>query len=59
MSKIINTIVAIALVSLFPALSLYAGTQGQVYTRDQTVMVAEDFIKDSPTYSFDGIKDSI
>jgi hypothetical protein len=59
MSKIINTIVAIALVSLFPALSLYAGTQGQVYTRDQAVMVAEDFIKESPTYSFDGIKDSI
>ena len=59
MSKTINTIIAIILVGLFPALSLYVGTQGNGYTKENAVLIATQFLKGSPTYSFDGIEDSI
>jgi hypothetical protein len=59
MRKTLNTIIAIALVGLFPALSLYAGTQGDGYTKENAVLIATQFMKSSPTYSFDGIEDSI
>ena len=59
MSKTLNTIIAIALVGLFPALSLYAGTQGDGYTKENAVLIATQFLKGSPTFSFDGIEDSI
>ena len=59
MSKTINTIIAIALVGLFPALSIYAGTQGPDYTEEQAILIATDFLKKSPTFSFDGMEDTI
>ncbi len=59
MSKTLNTIIAIALVGLFPALSIYAGTQGDVYTEENAVLSATQFLKGSPTYSFDGIEETI
>jgi len=59
MSKTLNTIIAIALVGIFPVLSIYAGTQGDGYTQENAVLIATQFLKSSPTYSFDGIEDSI
>ena len=54
-----NTIIAIALVCFFPALSIYADTLVQDYSNDQYAQMAIQFIMDSPTYSFDGIEGSI
>ncbi|MBD3207566.1 hypothetical protein GF319_14640 [Candidatus Bathyarchaeota archaeon] len=59
MKRTLNTIVSIALLSLFPALFLYQGAQGQINTEEQAVRLATDFLKNSPTYRFDGIDDSI
>ena len=59
MSKTLNTIIAIALVGIFPALSIYAGTQGDGYTQENAVLIATQFLRGSPTYSFDGIEDTI
>ena len=59
MSKTLNTIIAIALVGIFPALSIYAGTQGDGYTQENAVLIATQFLKGSPTYSFDGIEGSM
>ncbi len=47
---------ALALLSLFPFYNLY--TDGQ-YTEDKAVKVATQFLKNSPTYSFDGMEDNI
>jgi len=58
MSRTISTIVAIALLSIFPALSIYAGINGG-YTKDQAILIAKEFLKNSPTYSFDGIDETI
>jgi len=59
MSKTLNTIIAIALVGIFPALSIYAGTQGEGYTQENAVLIATQFLKGSPTYSFDGMEETI
>jgi len=59
MSKTINTIIAIALVSLFPVLSIYAGTQGPDFTEEQAIFIATNFLKNSSTYSFDGMEETI
>jgi len=61
MSKTINTIVAIALVSLFPALTIYAGLNAPTveFSEGQAIIIATDYLKGSPTFSFDGIEDTI
>jgi hypothetical protein len=59
MSRTLNTVVAVALLSLFPAMSLYAGTQAPNYTEDQAILIATQFLKNSPTFQFDGIEDTI
>lgn len=61
MSKTVNTIVALALVSLFPALTLYAGLNAPVpeFSEDQAIIIATEYLKGSPTFSFDGIEDTI
>jgi len=61
MSKTINTIVAIALVSLFPALTIYAGLNAPTveFSEGQAIIIATDYLKVSPTFSFDGIEDTI
>ena len=59
MSKKLNTIVAILLLGLVPVLSIYAGTQGVLYTEDRAIQIAIQFLEGTPTYSFDGIEDSI
>jgi hypothetical protein len=59
MSKKLNTFVAILLLGLVPVLSIYAGTQGVLYTEDRAIQVAIKFLEGSPTFSFDGLEDSI
>ncbi|MBE0634222.1 hypothetical protein IH574_06580, partial [Candidatus Bathyarchaeota archaeon] len=59
MSRTLNTVVAVALLSLFPAMSLYAGTQAPNYTEDQAILIATQFLKNSPTFHFDGMEDTI
>ena len=59
MTRISNTIVAVALLSLFPSMGLYAGTQGSNYTKDQAIFIATNFLKNSPTFAFDGMEDTI
>jgi hypothetical protein len=61
MSKTVNTIVALALVSLFPALSIYAGINAPTleFSEEQSIMIATDYLKGSPTFSFDGIEETI
>ena len=61
MSKTVNTIVALALVSLFPALTIYAGLNATTfeYSEEQAIIIATDYLKGSATYSFDGIEDTI
>ena len=59
MSKTLNSIVAVALLSLFPAMSLYVGTQGPDYTQEQAIFIATNFLKDSPTFAFDGMEETI
>ncbi|MCW4013259.1 MAG: hypothetical protein NWF07_09755 [Candidatus Bathyarchaeota archaeon] len=61
MSKTVNMIIALALVSLFPALTLYAGLNAPTveFSEEQAIIIATDYLKGSPTFSFDGIEDTI
>ena len=59
MSRTLNTVVAVALLSLFPAMSLYVGTQSPNYTQDQAIFIATNFLKNSPTFAFDGMEETI
>ena len=59
MSRTLKTIIAIALVGLLPALSLYLGTLGSDYTEEQAIIIATNYLKTSPTFSFDGMEDTI
>ena len=59
MSRTLNTVVAVAILSLFPAMSLYFGTQGPDYTQDQAIFIATNFLKNSPTFTFDGMEETI
>lgn len=59
MSRTLNTIIAIALVGLFPALSIYAGSQGDGFTQENAVLIATQFLQGSPTFAFDGMEDTI
>jgi hypothetical protein len=61
LSKTVNTFIAIALVSLFPALAIYTGLQTPVpeYSEGQAIDIATDYLLGSPTFSFDGIEDTV
>lgn len=61
MSKTVNTIVALALVSLFPVLTIYAGlnTPTVEFSEEQAIIIATDYLSGSPTFSFDGIEETI
>ncbi len=54
-------IIALGLVFLFPTLAIYAGLQSPTitYTEEHAIDIAENFLKKSPTYSFDGIEETI
>ena len=58
MNRMFTTVVAVALLSILPALSIYAGNNVS-YTQDQAVFIATQFLKNSPTYSFDGLEETI
>ena len=49
-------IVALALLSLFPIYNLYADSQ---FTEENAIKTATQYLKGSPTFSYDGISDSI
>ena len=61
MSKNVNTVIALGLVLLFPALTIYTGLQTPTvtYTEEQAIDYAKEYLKISPTFSYDGIEDSI
>ncbi|MBD3207134.1 hypothetical protein GF319_12435 [Candidatus Bathyarchaeota archaeon] len=59
MSRKLNTVVAILLLGIFPVLSIYAGAPGVIYTEDKCIEEAIRFLKGSPTYSYDGMEETI
>lgn len=59
MSRTSNTYFTAAMVGIFLTASLYAGIQRQDYTENQAVYIATQFLRTTPTYSFDGIEETI
>lgn len=52
-------LVAIITIMVLPALSIYAWQTTTIYTEQNAVDTALQFVEDSPTYSWDGIEGSI
>ena len=50
---------AIVLIGIFPALAIYQNYYVEDFTQEEAVGIAENFLRDSPTFSFDGIEDSV
>lgn len=61
MSKTTNTIIAVALLSFFPALTIYTGLNAPtiVFSEEQAILITTQYLKSSPTFSYDGIEESI
>ncbi|MCD6360183.1 MAG: hypothetical protein J7M38_04900 [Armatimonadetes bacterium] len=61
MSKRINIIVAVALMCIFPVLTIYSGLHSPTVEpyEEQVVDIATGFLMESPTFRFDGIDGSI
>ncbi|MBN2335935.1 hypothetical protein JXL21_10295 [Candidatus Bathyarchaeota archaeon] len=59
MSKTVSTVLAIILVSVFPALSLLAGSGAPRFTEEHAVQVATQYLDGMPTYAFDGMPDTV
>jgi hypothetical protein len=53
------TIVAIFLVGIFLAFGVFQQFNVDDFTQEEAVVIAEDYLRTSPTFSFDGIEDSI
>ena len=53
------TIIAVALLSLVPAITYMNGVNATAFSEDHAVQLATDFLMESPTYSYDGIPGSI
>jgi hypothetical protein len=60
MNTKLSVVIALLVAGAFPALSLYAWqTRSGGYTVEGAVNVAVRFLKNSPTYKFDGIPDTL
>lgn len=60
MNTKLSVIIALLVAGAFPALSLYAWqTRSGGYTEEGAVNVAVHFLKNSPTYKFDGIPETL
>ena len=59
MARTSNTYFTVAIIGVFLSASLYAVIQRPMYTENQAVYTATQFLRKSPTYSFDGIEESI
>ncbi|KYH37821.1 MAG: hypothetical protein AYL28_005030 [Candidatus Bathyarchaeota archaeon B23] len=55
----VSLVLALLVVSLFPTLSLLLSLSSTPYTEERAVEVALHFLKASPTFSFDGIPNSV
>lgn len=59
MSKTINTLMALVLVGMFPAMLVIQHYNVEEFTQEGAIVIAEKFLFESPTFSFDGIEDSV
>jgi len=59
MSKTINALIAIILVGMFPAMAVYQHYNAEGYTPEGAEAIAENYLVGSPTFSFDGLEDSV
>ena len=59
MNRKVSTLIALMIVGVFPALSLYAWSQSPQFTMDGARSVALNYLKGMPTYAFDGMADTI
>ena len=59
MNRKISTLIALMIVCVFPALSLYAWSQSPQFTMGGARSVALNYLKGMPTYAFDGMADTI
>ncbi len=58
MGKTMTTLLAIVLVGLFPAMAILQHNADR-YTQEGAVHVAERYLRNMPTFSFDGIEDTV
>jgi len=60
MNTKLSVVIALMVTGFFPALSLYAWQARTVeYTEKGAIDVAVHFLKNSPTYKFDGISETL
>jgi hypothetical protein len=60
MDRKVSVVLALMITSLFPAASIYAWqNRTPSYTEEGTIDIALEYLKNSPTFKFDGILDSI
>lgn len=60
MDRKLSVVIALLVTGIFPAASLYAIQSGQLsYTERAAIDDAKTYLKNSPTFQFDGIEDSI
>jgi hypothetical protein len=59
MNTIQTWFVAIIATMALPAISIYAWQTTTIYTEDTASLIATEFLENGPTYSWDGVDDSI
>jgi hypothetical protein len=57
----LSTVIALIIVGLFPALSLYVWETGstETYTEEYTIEIAYHYVRNCPTFKFDGLGETL